>query len=985
MAAVAAHFLCPPVPASTFTSVSLRSRGRALTIGSTTLCSDIRDGMANFSIMESIVVDSFDFDPERCADVPCDPSKSAMVAASCCTNFLGVRDATDRSDDDDESRYLFRSRSQTNVAAHHTTTTTRTTRSHSTLSTGHLSLSLPGSSSPDFSPSSSPCVTPKAFGDDMGHLVIDFASCLDFQITTEHVQIPTVDIYALVKKHSSKYGSSSRTNRQELFRADSGPSGNPMCAPKPRSVSIFENLLSQTPNDEEDVDMHDDDSSDDRGVLARAQSDSVAMAASSSCSFPSLLQKTKRMKKGARGGKMKNVNDGENPRRRRRALDFSEAFAASTKAPSPPVVPITDTSSFGGRQRSPSVSRPSTLTRKRSRDFLGRDHDHPANMPLQRGRKNPRSRLAGDCSNSPCLFPEQPPTSLSKIAPTETPEADFPLPSTPSLSSQSFASLLSRSPSSPSLSLSLSSDSFTLCHNERSSSTTGRSPASASKDSRSSDTSPSSLELSQKPYSESDSPTLSENALLDTNKQHVSSFTAFLDDCDTTDRERRSGGASSVSVSSSKENRDPCQAANSLNAAFSMENSSGTKGNGTRRTLAMGAFDDDSDEEMMEISKPQPIKLPQTLETLLPLRMAPLNPNLLSPPKSAPALISSLARDPHMLTQSGGFTFGQARKETHTSSANRMSSHEKLKGATADTNRVAHTTRARSNTHTRQVHTCTVDELPRNLSLSEMSQTWPNVRKHTPALGSTVGTKSPTDQTQPRKNSVSRPVPVMPAPKFVSLDVVNENIAMDDGGDCQTETTSESASSPSRSCKTILPIVRKNCMIPEISGGTLRDLFAGAYRDGFDHFAVVDCRYVYEYRGGHIKGALNLWRKNDLTAFYHANRDLASNKRMALIFHCEYSKNRAPRAAAHFRKLDRDHNDYPQLSFPHLFVLNGGYRQLYRSLQADSNGSMDVYCDPPAYVSMWDEKFIRENKMCKDLEKPRRGARSRTASTPDVW
>jgi len=36
-------------------------------------------------------------------------------------------------------------------------------------------------------------------------------------------------------------------------------------------------------------------------------------------------------------------------------------------------------------------------------------------------------------------------------------------------------------------------------------------------------------------------------------------------------------------------------------------------------------------------------------------------------------------------------------------------------------------------------------------------------------------------------------------------------------------------------------------VIPEISGATLRDLFAGKYRDKFDHFVVVDCRYVYEY------------------------------------------------------------------------------------------------------------------------------------------
>ena len=47
----------------------------------------------------------------------------------------------------------------------------------------------------------------------------------------------------------------------------------------------------------------------------------------------------------------------------------------------------------------------------------------------------------------------------------------------------------------------------------------------------------------------------------------------------------------------------------------------------------------------------------------------------------------------------------------------------------------------------------------------------------------------------------------------------------------------------------------------------------------------------------------------------------------AFIFYCDYSSERAPRMWRHVRNLDRrDHMmDYPALSFPHMYILHGGY------------------------------------------------------------
>jgi hypothetical protein len=45
-----------------------------------------------------------------------------------------------------------------------------------------------------------------------------------------------------------------------------------------------------------------------------------------------------------------------------------------------------------------------------------------------------------------------------------------------------------------------------------------------------------------------------------------------------------------------------------------------------------------------------------------------------------------------------------------------------------------------------------------------------------------------------------------------------------------------------------------------------------------------------------------------------------------LIFHCEFSSERAPAMMKHLRKLDRAKHRYPKLDFPEIYVLKGGYK-----------------------------------------------------------
>ena len=78
--------------------------------------------------------------------------------------------------------------------------------------------------------------------------------------------------------------------------------------------------------------------------------------------------------------------------------------------------------------------------------------------------------------------------------------------------------------------------------------------------------------------------------------------------------------------------------------------------------------------------------------------------------------------------------------------------------------------------------------------------------------------------------------------------------------------------------------------LPRITGDTLINVLDGNYAHMFEKTVIIDCRFEYEYEGGHIEGALNFCDKEQLAAELFT----ASPSNTLLIFHCEYSAHRAP-------------------------------------------------------------------------------------------
>lgn len=153
-----------------------------------------------------------------------------------------------------------------------------------------------------------------------------------------------------------------------------------------------------------------------------------------------------------------------------------------------------------------------------------------------------------------------------------------------------------------------------------------------------------------------------------------------------------------------------------------------------------------------------------------------------------------------------------------------------------------------------------------------------------------------------------------------------------------------------------------NDLIPRIDEMELKKIIDGEYAELFDEHIIIDCRFPYEYEGGHIANAINIALQSDLEERFVVNEP--QNLRRLLVFHCEYSIFRGPTMASHLRKIDRIYNSdrYPYLLYPDIVVLEGGYKKFYDKYR--------LHCVPQAYVEMKDTKHKRtcEVEMSKVLQ-----------------
>lgn len=112
----------------------------------------------------------------------------------------------------------------------------------------------------------------------------------------------------------------------------------------------------------------------------------------------------------------------------------------------------------------------------------------------------------------------------------------------------------------------------------------------------------------------------------------------------------------------------------------------------------------------------------------------------------------------------------------------------------------------------------------------------------------------------------------------------------------------------------ILPCHKvSNDGLMRISPETMDRLLEGVFDESISHKIVVDCRFGYEYEGGHIRAAINIQDKKSVDkmllqgeVFARGQSDVplpsesgkvdsaGQKKKVVVVFHCEYSAMRAP-------------------------------------------------------------------------------------------
>ena len=117
----------------------------------------------------------------------------------------------------------------------------------------------------------------------------------------------------------------------------------------------------------------------------------------------------------------------------------------------------------------------------------------------------------------------------------------------------------------------------------------------------------------------------------------------------------------------------------------------------------------------------------------------------------------------------------------------------------------------------------------------------------------------------------------------------------------------------------------------------------------FKRFVIIDTRFIYEFKGGHIMCANHVQKRSDIIRLYDKYKQWGQN--IAVIIHCEYSTDRGPKVLSIFSEYDRSQNlrNYPNVSFPNIFLLKGGYRTFWENHPDLCEGG---------YVKMKQEKYI---------------------------
>ena len=94
----------------------------------------------------------------------------------------------------------------------------------------------------------------------------------------------------------------------------------------------------------------------------------------------------------------------------------------------------------------------------------------------------------------------------------------------------------------------------------------------------------------------------------------------------------------------------------------------------------------------------------------------------------------------------------------------------------------------------------------------------------------------------------------------------------------------------------VLPVLPRSCDRSDLNcvdAATVARLLRGEMEGGAPRHLVVDCRFDYEFMGGHIRDAVNACGPDAVTDLLFRNAQECPEQ-LVVVFHCEFSKKRGP-------------------------------------------------------------------------------------------
>ncbi|EYC21649.1 hypothetical protein Y032_0019g3941 [Ancylostoma ceylanicum] len=148
---------------------------------------------------------------------------------------------------------------------------------------------------------------------------------------------------------------------------------------------------------------------------------------------------------------------------------------------------------------------------------------------------------------------------------------------------------------------------------------------------------------------------------------------------------------------------------------------------------------------------------------------------------------------------------------------------------------------------------------------------------------------------------------------------------------------------------------RESLAFRSISAATLASEIRRLGPEAFERrYVLIDCRYPYEYEGGHVKCAVNIHDQNELEKLFFPDDPNDPIRSRIPIFYCEFSQKRGPGMALALRSIDRTRNElnYPKVDYAEMYLLDQGYRKFW------NDGCYKAECVPCGYVPMTDSAYV---------------------------